>query len=99
MRDLGVTAHLWGCFGVWRQLPPLLHTLLSMSLVPITVQSLSRVQLCDPMNRSTPDLPVRHQLPAFTHERVAGPQMGLQSSGILPALALCPWAAICRFLF
>ena len=22
--------------------------------------------LCDPMNRSTPDLPVRHQLPEFT---------------------------------
>ena len=23
--------------------------------------------LCDPMNRSTPDLPVHHQLPEFTH--------------------------------
>ena len=28
-----------------------------------SVQSLSRVWLCDPMNRSTPGLPVHHQLP------------------------------------
>ena len=28
-----------------------------------SVQSLSRVQLCNPMNRSTPGLPVHHQLP------------------------------------
>ena len=28
-----------------------------------SVQSLSRVRLCDPMNRSTPGLPVHHQLP------------------------------------
>ena len=31
-----------------------------------SVQSLSCVQLCDPMNRSTPGLPVHHQLPEFT---------------------------------
>ena len=31
-----------------------------------SVQSLSHVQLCDPMNRSTPGLPVHHQLPQFT---------------------------------
>ena len=30
--------------------------------VTLTVQSLSRVRLCDPMNRSTPGLPVHHQL-------------------------------------
>ena len=29
-------------------------------------QSLSCVRLCDPMNRSTPGLPVHHQLPEFT---------------------------------
>ena len=28
----------------------------------ISVQSLSRVRLCDPMNRSMPGLPVQHQL-------------------------------------
>ena len=26
--------------------------------------------LCDPMNRSTPDLPVHHQLPEFTQTHV-----------------------------
>ena len=31
-----------------------------------SVQSLSHVQLCDPMNHSTPGLPVHHQLPEFT---------------------------------
>jgi len=31
-----------------------------------SVQSLSRVRLCDPMNRSTPGLPVHHQLSELT---------------------------------
>ena len=31
-----------------------------------SVQSLSHVWLCDPMNRSMPGLPVHHQLPEFT---------------------------------
>ena len=35
-----------------------------------SVQSLSRVRLCDPMNRSTPGLPVHHQLPEFTKTHV-----------------------------
>ena len=35
-----------------------------------SVQSLSRVQLCDPMNRSMPGLPVHHQLPEFTQTHV-----------------------------
>ena len=30
----------------------------------------SGVRLCDPMNRSTPGLPVRHQLPEFTQTHV-----------------------------
>ena len=30
-----------------------------------SVQSLSRVRLCNPMNRSTPGLPVHHQLPSL----------------------------------
>ena len=30
----------------------------------------SRPTLCDPMNRSTPGLPVHHQLPEFTHTHV-----------------------------
>ena len=35
-----------------------------------SVQSLSCVRLCDPMNLSTPDLPVHHQLPEFTQTHV-----------------------------
>ena len=33
-------------------------------------QLLSRVRLCDPMNRTTPGLPVHHQLPEFTETHV-----------------------------
>jgi len=33
-------------------------------------QSLSRVRLCDPMNRSTPGLPVHHQFPELTETHV-----------------------------
>ena len=35
-----------------------------------SVQSLSRVWLCDPMNCSKPGLPVDHQLPEFTQTHV-----------------------------
>ena len=35
-----------------------------------SVQLLSCVRLCDPMNHSTPGLPVHHQLPEFTQTRV-----------------------------
>ena len=35
-----------------------------------SVQLLSHVQLCDPMDCSTPGLPVHHQLPEFTHTNV-----------------------------
>ena len=35
-----------------------------------SVQLLSHVQLCNPMNRSTPGLPVHHQLPEFTQAHV-----------------------------
>ena len=35
-----------------------------------SVQLLSRVWLCDPMNDSTPGLPVHHQLPEFTQTHV-----------------------------
>ena len=35
-----------------------------------SVQSLSLVPLCNPINRSTPGLPVHHQLPEFTQTHV-----------------------------
>ena len=36
----------------------------------VVVQSLSRVRLCGPMDRSTPGLPVHHQPPELTQTRV-----------------------------
>ena len=36
----------------------------------ISIQSLSHVQLCDPMNYSTSGFPVYHQLPDFTQTHV-----------------------------
>ena len=45
-----------------------------LNLYSQSVQSLSRVRLCDPMNRSTPGLPVHHHLPEFaqTHAHRVG---------------------------
>ena len=40
------------------------------SLKCSSVQSLSRVRLCDPMDCSTPGLPVHHQLPELTQTQV-----------------------------
>ena len=50
-----------------------------------SVQLLSRVRLCDPMNRSMPGLPVYHQLPEFTQTRVHR-----VSDAIQPSHPLCP---------
>ena len=40
------------------------------SSVQFSSVALSSPTLCDPMNRSTPGLPVRHQLPDFTQTHV-----------------------------
>ena len=52
-----------------------------------SVQLLSHVWLCDPVNRSTPGLPVHHQLPEFTqiHVRV--------SDAIQPAHPVIPFSS------
>jgi len=44
--------------------------LVSPSVQFSSVQSLSHVRLCDPINRSTPGLPVHHQLPEFTQTHI-----------------------------
>ena len=61
-----------------------------MSFNPLTIsssissgRSLSRVQLCNPMNPSTPGLPVQHQLPEFTQTHVH------QVSDAIQHLILC----------
>ena len=53
----------------------LLHNGCSTEFLPFNAPQFSSVTqscptLCDPMNHSTPDLPVHHQLPEFTHTRV-----------------------------
>ena len=48
-----------------------------------SLQSLSRVRLCDPMNRSTPGLPVHHQLPEFTQTHVHWVSNAIQPSYLL----------------
>ena len=51
--------------AVWRCLKKL-----KIELPFSSVQSLSRVQLCNPIDCSTPGLPVHHQLPEFTQTHV-----------------------------
>ena len=53
-----------------------------------SVQLLSHVQLCNPMNRSMPGLPVHHQLPEFTQTHVRGVGDAIQPSH--PLLSLSP---------
>ena len=53
-----------------------------------SVQSLSRVRLCDPMNRSTPGLPVHHhQLPELTQTHVHQVRDAIQPSHPRSSLA------------
>ena len=47
-----------------------MNTSIIKSLVCRSVQLLSRVRLCNPMNCSTPGLPVHHQHPEFTQTHV-----------------------------
>ena len=46
--------------------------------------------LCDPMNRSTPGLPVHHQLPEFTQTHVHWVSDAIQPSHPLPSFLLLP---------
>ena len=49
-----------------------------------SVQSLSRVRLCDPMDCSMPDFPVHHQLPKFTQTHVHQVDDAIQPSSVVP---------------
>ena len=53
-----------------------------------SVQSLNRVRLCNTMNRSTPGLPVHHQLPEFTQTHVH-----LVSDAIQPSHPVAPFSS------
>ena len=60
------------------------------SLYPQSVQLLSCVWLCDPMNRSTPGLPVHHQLPEFTQTHVHRVGDAIQPSHPVVPFSFCP---------
>ena len=74
-KSIGVGCHflLLGIFLTQGWSPSLLH-LLHCRVGSPSVQFSSVAQscptLCDPMNRSTPGLPVQHQLPEFTQTHV-----------------------------
>ena len=56
-----------------------------------SVQSLSHVRLCNPMNHSTPGLPVHHQLPEFTQTNIHRVGDAIQPSHpLFPPLLLPP---------
>ena len=58
-----------------------------------SVQSLNCVRLCDPMNRSTPGLPVHHQLPSRSLLKLMPIELAMPSSHIIlcrPLLLLPP---------
>ena len=57
-----------------------------------SVQSLSHVRLCNSMNRSTPGLPVHHQLPKFTQTHVHWVGDAIPPSHLLSSLNLSPLA-------
>ena len=62
-----------------------------LHLTPISsVQSLSPVQLCDPMNCSTPGLSVHHQVPEFTQTHVHRVGDAIQPSILCRPLLLLP---------
>ena len=54
----------------WIKLEPIMQSEVSQKEKQLysisSVESLSHVRLCDPMNHSTPGLPVHHQLLEFT---------------------------------
>ena len=50
-----------------------------------SVESLSHVRLCDPMNHSSPGLPVHHQLPESTQTHVHQVGDAIQPSHPLPS--------------
>ena len=67
----------------------LIHKILCSSTFQFSsVQSLSCVQLCDPMNHSTPGLIVYHQLPGFTQTHVNQFGDAIESSLLCPPFLL-----------
>ena len=67
----GTRKHSWWLYNFTN----VLNTTELCTLVNFQIRSVALIKepcptLCDPMNRSTPGLPVHHQLPEFTHTHV-----------------------------
>jgi len=54
----------------------------------VVVQSLSHLTLCDPMDCSTPDIPILRYLPEFAQTHVHCVDDAIQSSHSLPPTSL-----------
>ena len=70
------------------QLPNELNDAGLVSSVQFSSVAQSCLTLCDPMNRSTPGIPVHHQLPEFTQTQAHRVSDAIQPS--LPLLAPSP---------
>ena len=66
---LSISMYLFALPVCFFMLSTLSISILSVLIIS-SVQLLSHVRLCDPMNRSTPGLPVHHQLPESTQTHV-----------------------------
>ena len=74
-RQVFTTSATWEAQGLVPRLllAPIMTSILPSSFncsVQFSSVAQSCLTLCDPMNRSTPDLPVHHQLPEFTQTHV-----------------------------
>ena len=83
------------------------YTLLSKMLIWIQFSSVAQLcpTLCNPMNCSTPGLPVHHQFPEFTQTHVHWVSDAIQSSHPLSTpssvqvSSLWPWMLTCHWWF
>ena len=66
------------------------HCKLAISSVQFSSVAQSCPALCNPMNRSTPGLPVHHQLPEFTQTQVHRVSDAIQPSHPLSPFSSCP---------
>ena len=84
--------------GVWRRMDTCICMAETLHCSPETITTLlthyqfssvtqSCPTLCDPMNRSTPGLPVHHQLPEFTQTHVHRVSDAIQPSHPLSSLS------------
>ena len=79
-----------GCVCVCMQVLPPEDKFPRLEFSMSSVQLLSRVRLCNPMDHSTPGLPVHHQLLEFTQTHVHRVDDAIQPSRPLSSLSLLP---------